>query len=133
MLQETKAQHGPQTHRNEETHHAASEACTGRVDRYFSKCSFAMTRHRMNWLSPSLGATEIVPACTLYGFWGVLFLAGAGLHAQQTTENLEKLARNPVGDAVKMRSSRMYVACLQLHDMGSEDKYACRRSTARTA
>jgi hypothetical protein len=41
------------------------------------------------------------PAWTLHGVWGVLLLASA-LHAQQTTENLEKLARNPVGDAVKI-------------------------------
>jgi hypothetical protein len=53
-------------------------------------------------LSLSRKATEIVSAWTLYGFWGVLLFAGAALHAQQTPENLEKLARNPVGDAVKI-------------------------------
>jgi Putative MetA-pathway of phenol degradation len=54
-------------------------------------------------LSLSLKATEIVSVWALYGFCGVLLLgAAATLHAQQTTENLEKLARNPVGDAVKI-------------------------------
>jgi hypothetical protein len=53
-------------------------------------------------LSLSLEATEIVSAWTLYKFWGVLLVASAALHAQQTPENLEKLARNPVGDAVKI-------------------------------
>lgn len=61
-----------------------------------------MTRPRIIWLSLGLKATEIVPTWTLYGFWGVLLLAGAALHAQQTPENLDKLARNPVGDAVKI-------------------------------
>jgi hypothetical protein len=53
-------------------------------------------------LSLSLKATEIVSVWTLYKFWGVLLVASAALHAQQTPENLEKLARNPVGDAVKI-------------------------------
>jgi hypothetical protein len=53
-------------------------------------------------LSMSPKATEILSAWTVYGLWGVLLLAGATLHAQQTPENLEKLARNPVGDAVKI-------------------------------
>jgi hypothetical protein len=53
-------------------------------------------------LSPRLKATEIVSVCTLNAFWSVLLLACAALHAQQTPENLEKLARNPVGDAVKI-------------------------------
>jgi hypothetical protein len=52
--------------------------------------------------SMSPKATEIVSTWTLYGLWSVLLLAGATLHAQQTPENLEKLARNPVGDAVKI-------------------------------
>jgi hypothetical protein len=52
--------------------------------------------------SMSPKATEIVSAWTLYGLWSVLLLAGATLHGQQTPENLEKLARNPVGDAVKI-------------------------------
>jgi hypothetical protein len=63
---------------------------------------FEMTRPQMIRLSLSRKATEIVSAWTLYGFWGVLLFAGAALHAQQTPENLEKLARNPVGDAVKI-------------------------------
>jgi hypothetical protein len=52
----------------------------------------------------SLGppATEIVAEWTFYVILGVLLLAGAALHAQQTPQNLEKLARNPVGDAVKI-------------------------------
>jgi hypothetical protein len=33
---------------------------------------------------------------------GCLLFAGTALHAQQTPDNLEKLARNPVGDAVKI-------------------------------
>ena len=53
-------------------------------------------------LSTSLKATESVSVCALYGFWGVLLLAGAGLDAQQTTGSLEKLARNPVGDSIKI-------------------------------
>src|SRR5580658_8932233 len=61
-----------------------------------------MTRPRVIWLSPGLKATEIVVTWTLYGLWGVLLLAGAALHAQQTPESLEKMARNPVGDAVKI-------------------------------
>jgi hypothetical protein len=51
-------------------------------------------------LSLTLKATEM-SVRPFYGFCGVLLLA-AVLHAQQTTENLEKLARNPVGDAVKI-------------------------------
>jgi hypothetical protein len=78
------------------------EAETDRVDRYFSKCGSTMTRPRTIRLSPSLKATEIVLVCALYGSLGVLFLAGAGLHAQQTRETLEKLARNPVGDSIKI-------------------------------
>jgi hypothetical protein len=61
-----------------------------------------MTRPRIIRLLLSLKATEIVLAWTLYGFLGVLLLMGSALHAQQTPENLEKLARNPVGDAVKI-------------------------------
>jgi hypothetical protein len=56
----------------------------------------------MTRLPLCLRATEIVSARTLYGFWGLLLLAGAALHAQQTPDNLEKLARNPVGDVVKI-------------------------------
>ena len=29
-------------------------------------------------------------------------MAGSALHAQQTPDNLEKLARNPVGDVIKI-------------------------------
>jgi hypothetical protein len=36
------------------------------------------------------------------GLLVVLFLAGPALWAQQTTDDLRKLARNPVGDAVKI-------------------------------
>jgi hypothetical protein len=61
-----------------------------------------MTRPRVIWLSLGLKATGIVVTWTLYGVWGSLLLAGAALHAQQTAESLEKLARNPVGDAVKI-------------------------------
>ena len=68
----------------------------------FSKFAFEMTRLRIIRLSLSLKATEIVPTWTLYGFLGGSLLAGAALHAQQTPENLEELARNPVGDAVKI-------------------------------
>jgi hypothetical protein len=53
----------------------------------------------------SLKATEFVSAWrvhSFHGLLGVLLLAAANLHAQQTPENLEKLARNPVGDAVKI-------------------------------
>jgi hypothetical protein len=56
----------------------------------------------MTRLSLNLKATEIVARRILYGFWGVLLLAGVSLHAQQTPQNLEKLARNPVGDTVKI-------------------------------
>jgi hypothetical protein len=56
----------------------------------------------MTRLSLNLKATEIVPGRILYGFWGFLLLAGVSLHAQQTPQNLEKLARNPVGDTVKI-------------------------------
>jgi hypothetical protein len=56
----------------------------------------------MTRLPLRLKATEIGSAWILYGFWGVLLLAGAALHAQQTPDNLEKLARNPVGDVVKI-------------------------------
>jgi hypothetical protein len=56
----------------------------------------------MTRLPLRLKATEIVSAWTSYGFWGVLLLAGAALHAQQTPDNLEKLARNPVGDVIKI-------------------------------
>ena len=68
----------------------------------FSKCGFEATRPRMALLLISLKAAEIVSARTLYGFWGVLLLAAAALHAQQTPEKLDQLARNPVGDAVKV-------------------------------
>jgi hypothetical protein len=61
-----------------------------------------MTRPRVIWLPLGLKATEIVVTWTLYGLWGILLLAGAALRAQQTPESLEKLARNPVGDAVKI-------------------------------
>jgi hypothetical protein len=67
-----------------------------------TKHGFEMMRPRTTRLSPGLPATELVPAWIFYGFWGVLLFAGAALHAQQTPENLEKLARNPVGDAVKI-------------------------------
>ena len=97
-----KAQPGPQTHGVEETHHATSEACTDHADRYFSKCGSAMTGRRVIRLSPNLKATKIVPACTLYGLLGFLLLTGVALHAQQTPESLEKLARNPVGDSIKI-------------------------------
>jgi hypothetical protein len=50
----------------------------------------------------SLKATETVSVWPFCGFWGVLLLAAAALHAQQTPEDLEKLARNPVGDAIKI-------------------------------
>ena len=53
-------------------------------------------------LSLSLKATEIVSVRRFHGFCGVLLLAAAALHAQQTPEDLEKLARNPIGDAVKI-------------------------------
>jgi hypothetical protein len=68
----------------------------------FSKWVFEMTRPRV--MSPLLGleATEIVWTLALYGFGAVLLLAGAVLHAQQTPESIEKMARNPVGDAVKI-------------------------------
>jgi hypothetical protein len=56
----------------------------------------------MTRLSLNLKAPEIVPGRILYGFWGFLLLAGVSLHAQQTPQNLEKLARNPVGDTVKI-------------------------------
>jgi hypothetical protein len=56
----------------------------------------------MTLLSLNLKATEIVPGRILYGFWGFLLLMGVSLHAQQTSQNLEKLARNPVGDTVKI-------------------------------
>jgi hypothetical protein len=53
------------------------------------------------WLSPK--ATRMVAAFARYGFWGALLLAGAAdLHAQRPPDNLEQLARNPVGDAVKI-------------------------------
>jgi hypothetical protein len=61
-----------------------------------------MTRLRLIRLSLNPKATRIVAAWTRYGFWGALLLAGAALHAQQTPENIEQLARNPVGDAVKI-------------------------------
>src|SRR5882757_1565248 len=54
---------------------------------------------------PSLKATEIASAWrvqTFHVLLGVLFLAGTALQAQQTPENLEKIARNPVADAVKI-------------------------------
>src|SRR5271170_3196939 len=76
-------------------------ARTTRTD-IFSKCGFKMTSPRVIWRSLSLKAAEILAIWTLYGFWGILLLAGAVLHAQQTPESLEKLARNPVGDAVKI-------------------------------
>jgi hypothetical protein len=63
---------------------------------------FDMTRLRTIRLSLSLKATKIVSGWTLYGVWGVLLSAGAVLHAQQSPEDLEKLARNPVGDAIKI-------------------------------
>ena len=63
---------------------------------------FEMKRPRVIRLSLRLKATEIAVTWTLYGLWGVLLLAGAALHAQQTPESLEKMARNPVGDAVKI-------------------------------
>jgi hypothetical protein len=56
----------------------------------------------MTRLSLNLKATEIVPGRILYGVWGVLLLTGVSLHAQQTPQDLEKLARNPVGDTVKI-------------------------------
>jgi hypothetical protein len=52
-------------------------------------------------LSLTLKTTKIVSALSFYGFLGGVLLAAA-LHAQQTPESLEKLARNPVGDAVKI-------------------------------
>ena len=61
-----------------------------------------MMRPRTIRLSPNLSAADLVPAWIFYGFLGVLLSAGAALHAQQNPENLEKLARNPVGDAVKI-------------------------------
>jgi hypothetical protein len=79
-----------------------SEACrTTRTD-IFSKCGFKMTSPRVIWRSLSLKAAEILAIWTLYGIWGILLLAGAVLHAQQTPESLEQLARNPVADAVKI-------------------------------
>jgi Putative MetA-pathway of phenol degradation len=69
---------------------------------YFSKPGSAMTRPRMIPLSPGLKATEIVSVCALYACLGVLLLAGTALCAQQTPESLEKLARNPVGDSIKI-------------------------------
>jgi hypothetical protein len=56
----------------------------------------------MTRLSLSLQVTEIMPGWILPGFWGALLLVGVSLHAQQTPQDLEKLARNPVGDTVKI-------------------------------
>jgi hypothetical protein len=53
-------------------------------------------------LSIRMKVTKIVFASPFCGFCGVFLLAAAALHAQQTTANLEKVARNPVGDAVKI-------------------------------
>src|SRR5271155_5069405 len=74
---------------------------TTRTD-VFSKCGFEMTSPRVIWQSLSPKAAEIVARWALYRFLGILLLAGAVLHAQQTPESLEQLARNPVGDAVKI-------------------------------
>jgi hypothetical protein len=64
-----------------------------------------MTRPRIIRLALIMKATEIVSVWRVPTFQrllcGLLF-AGAALHAQQTPENLEKLARNPVADAVKI-------------------------------
>jgi hypothetical protein len=50
-------------------------------------------------LSPSLKTTEIVSVCPFYRVCAVLLLSAAALHAQQTPEDIEKLERNPVGNA----------------------------------
>jgi len=71
----------------------------------FSKCCRKTTRPRIIRLALSLKATDIVSAWrvqTFHGLLGGLLFAGATLHAQQTLDNLEKLARNPVADAVKI-------------------------------
>ena len=52
----------------------------------------------MTRLPLRLKAREIVSAWTPYGFWGVLLLAGAALHAQQTPDNLEKTIPFPIAE-----------------------------------
>jgi hypothetical protein len=52
-------------------------------------------------LSLSMKTTEIVSVRPLCRLWGILLLA-ITLHAQQTPEDLKKLARDPVGDSVKI-------------------------------
>jgi hypothetical protein len=41
-------------------------------------------------------------ARTFHGLLVVLLVSGPALRAQQTTDNLRRLARNPIGDAVKV-------------------------------
>jgi hypothetical protein len=66
----------------------------------FIQPSFAESKEEMKRARKALGAVWRVT--TLQGLLGTLALAGAAAHAQQTAEDLEKLARNPMGDAIKI-------------------------------
>jgi hypothetical protein len=66
-----------------------------------SRYRFRPRRRQTRWAVPRSEASAL-RARTFYLILVVLLLAGPALRAQQTTDDLRKLARNPVGDAVKV-------------------------------